>query len=355
MKRILSALCVLIILTATTAVGVAQGQEALILSATVCPNTEVALKAPATGELRHFSLKAGDVVPAGETLFTVEPVKVYAEIDGTVAGVYAGAGESADAATARYGAVMQLEYEDRYILECSEQTGYNSEENRDLFVGTPVYLRSANERHFADGVITEVSGGGFVVSVLGGDLVYTQDVKVYRQSDYDNRTLLARAKLKSIPPYGVHASGTVVELAVARGDKVRAGDFLLSYVPDVLEPEQRKRTHPTALEAEEDWVILSVSAQQGASVQKGQLLAVVCPVGDYRLEAQAKESELRDLQIGDRLTARFEEAGAPTVEATLTATSALGVADGDESRYTVYFSLEPSEGMLLGMHATLER
>lgn len=46
-------------------------------------------------------------------------------------------------------------------------------------------------------MITAAGGGSFTVQVLGGDLVYTQDVKIYREPDYDSKTLLARASLST--------------------------------------------------------------------------------------------------------------------------------------------------------------
>ena len=59
-------------------------EDTLILTAVVEGRETLALKAHASGELLPFTVRTGDAVSAGETLFTVEPVKVYAPIDGTV-------------------------------------------------------------------------------------------------------------------------------------------------------------------------------------------------------------------------------------------------------------------------------
>lgn len=350
MKKLLSLIAVLCLLASA---AVAESTDELILSATVEPAVELALKAPASGELAPFTVKAGDRVSANETLFKVEPKRVYAEISGTVADVYARQGESADAAMTRYGAVMRLEYADRYTLSCVNLSGTNHEANRDLFVGAPVYLRSANENHHADGVITAVDGDHFTVAVRGGDLNYTETVKVYREPDYRNSSLLARENLISIAPYAVSASGTVVETAVARGDAVQPGDFLFAYVPDVLEPVQRSKADPTAVSPDQAAIVLSVAASHGASVQKGQLLATICPVGSYRLMAQAEEGDLRDLHVGQTLTVRFEESGAPDTEAVISSIGALG-SGGDISRYAVYLEFVADAAVLPGMHTTVE-
>ncbi len=331
-----------------------ESDDALILSAVVRAGDATALKAPASGELAAFSVRAGDAVSSGEALFRVEPQRVYADLDGAVAAVYVAPGGIADAAVARYGAVLKLEYADRYEIAANTRTGYNSPENRDLRAGMPVYLRSANEKHFADGVILDVSGAAFTVQVIGGDLVYTQDVKVYREADYGNKALLARAALSSVPPYAVTASGTVTDVAVRAGDSVKAGDYLFSYVPDALDPERRGRADATAVIAGEDLIVSEVSVQQGASVQKGQTLALVYPAGRYELVAQAEEGDVGRIHAGDTMTVRFEELDLPPAEATVTSVSPLG-AEAEVSKYTVYLDFEAPEGVWPGMHATVER
>ena len=85
--------------------------------------------------------------------------------------------------------------------------------------------------------------------MLGGDLVYTEDVKIYREPDYNNKTLLARAELSIVQPYAISASGTLTDLAVRPGDEVHPGDYLFSYVPDVLGPALRGEANPTAVTA----------------------------------------------------------------------------------------------------------
>lgn len=130
MKKMV-ALMLAALLTLAGVPALAESSETLILTATVEGLDPIVLSAPASGLLAPFSVRAGQLLSPGETVFTVEPQRVYAEIDGTVADVYAQAGESADAAVARYGAVMCIEYADRYQIEASTRTGYNTVENRD--------------------------------------------------------------------------------------------------------------------------------------------------------------------------------------------------------------------------------
>lgn len=353
MKRFCALLCALLLCAAPALAE----EESLVVTATVQPVQTLAVKAPASGELAPFSLREGDCVNPGDTLFTVEPVRVYASVEGTVAAVHVQPGDIADAAVTRYGAALYVDYAERYVIYANAQTGYNNAENRDMHVGTPVYIRSTNESHKADGVITAVDGTNFTVQVLGGDLVYTQEVKIYSDPEYANKTLLARGRLSFLQPLAVTASGTITHVGVQKGDAVRPGDYLFSYVPDELDPERRGQADATAAKAEGAWIVTGLNVQPGASVQKGQALATVIPQGEYELTAQVEEADAVRLSVGDSLTARFEETELPAFEARITFISPLGAQEGDTTRYTVRLSLpeEARAAVWPGMHATLEK
>lgn len=356
MKKILSTVLVLMMCVAMplTVLAEASASKDLIVSAQVVAQAETAVKAPASGELAPFTVREGDAVKKGDTLFTIEPKSVYADIDGTIATVYARSGDIADAAVSRFGSVLAIERVDRTEIQGNVRTGYNSTENRTLYVGTPVYLRSANEKHFADGMITAVNGNSFTVSVIGGDLVFTQDVKIYREASYDSKTLLARASLSAIAPYAVSVSGTILSMNVKAGDAVKAGDLLFTYVPDALDPALRGKADATSAKAEQELIITAVNVTQGASVQKGQALCTVSAVGAYQLCAQVEEGDVTRLNVGDTLRAVFEEWQGEAVTVTVASISPLGTNE-DTSRYKVYFDFDAPEGVLLGMHATVEK
>ena len=60
------------------------------------------------------------------------------------------------------------------------------------------------------------------------------------------RTVLDVYK-RQVQPYAISASGTLTDLAVRPGDEVHPGDYLFSYVPDVLGPALRGEANPTAV------------------------------------------------------------------------------------------------------------
>ena len=268
MKRILT---FVLLLSLCLVPAFAQASSpALLLTGTVVTLQPIAVKAPATGELAPFSVRTGDTLSTGDVLFSVEPVNVYAPIDGTVCAVYIAPGDIAAGVSARYGALMYIDYEERYQLQVNTRTGVDKAENRDVRIGQQVYLRSNNEANFANGIITSAdpATGNFTVQIIGGDLVFNHTIKVYRPPDYDYNATIARGTISTVAPYAVTAAGTVTDVAVTAGQQVKAGDLLFSYVPDELAPERRGNSDATTVKAEGEWIVTSVAVQQGASVQR---------------------------------------------------------------------------------------
>lgn len=350
MKRIFALLLTLCLLP-----GLALAEGSLIFGAVVQPSATYVLKAPASGELAPFTAREGDVVDTNDLLFEIEPTNVYADVAGTVALVNAEAGDSADAAVSRFGSVMLVEYDERYEIHTSTRTGYNNADNRNVYVGTPVYLRSLNGEHHADGRITSVSGPDITVQVIGGDLVFTHEIRIYRDPEYAADTMIARGSLSTVAPRTYTASGTITEVFVQPGDRVEAGDLLFSHVPNVLDPERRGQADALQVCAEEDMILSAVNVQTGSSVSKGQALASYVLPGEYELRGTVRESDLPLLSVGDVLTVQFDEVGLPETTATVASISPLGTDEGEESVYTVYLTFAPAEGVLPGMHVTVEK
>ena len=99
MKRIMVILFALTLLAA----GAAQA-ETLSLSGTVEAGVTVPVYAPIGGTVESVSVETGMHVAVGDKLFSYRTEKIYASDSGTVAGVFAKAGDDAETVTEKDGA-----------------------------------------------------------------------------------------------------------------------------------------------------------------------------------------------------------------------------------------------------------
>ena len=96
------------------------------------------------------------------------------------------------------------------------------------------------------------------------------------------------------------------------------------------------------------------SVRLSASVQKDQALLSAIPAGTYRLKAQATEADVDRIAAGDEMTVSFDELDLPPVTATVTAVDPLGDGGEETSRFAVWLDFEAPDGVLPGMHATVQ-
>ena len=78
------------------------------------------------------------------------------------------------------------------------------------------------------------------------------------------------------------------------------------------------------------------------------------PAGTYRLKAQATETDVDRIAAGDEMTVSFDELDLPPVTATVTAVDPLGDGGEETSRFAVWLDFEAPDGVLPGMHATVQ-
>lgn len=138
-------------LTLTASCALAATADAKI----VAPNTEK-ITAPFAGTLLPFDAELGDSVCAGETLFTLDTIPVYAAQAGTVSAVFAKVGDDASGVAAHYGALAVVEPKNALYIDASTEQAYDDADNRYIHAGESLYLKMGNTK--GTGVVTGVSG-----------------------------------------------------------------------------------------------------------------------------------------------------------------------------------------------------
>ena len=89
-------------------------QAETVFAGEVTAETAQVIAAPYGGLVEDVRVRVGDSVKIGDPIATVETTKTYASTDGTVSGVFAHEGDSADGVKTQYGALVYIEPINRF-------------------------------------------------------------------------------------------------------------------------------------------------------------------------------------------------------------------------------------------------
>lgn len=316
-----------------------------IANATVQASSFSDVTAPCSGTLLSFDWEAGDRVEEGAALFEIMTTDLCAPEDGTVRYLFAEAGDSADAVSASYGAVLALEPAAAKRMHCSYTGAADYTENKHLHVGDTLYFRSGQEK--GTGTVIAVDGQNYEVEIRSGSFDRDKTLDLYKDSAYGAHDKVGSGKVYERDDLLLTASGRVAELSVQAGDEVKKGDVLLRVLP-----QDAPAGATPVIFAPADGVVGSVAVSPGQQVWKGQLLCRVLNAGTPEIVAEVDEMDLGDLQIGDKLPVTLDTDEAHILTGTVTEISGLGVARQNAAYYAVHLSVE-SGGLRLGQSASV--
>ena len=323
------------------------GAETLSLNGTVEAGTVVPVYAPIGGTVENVALEQGMRVNAGDTLFTYRTEKTYASEDGTVTGVFVQAGDDAETIANRYGADLYIEGTVLYTVSSSVSKAYTSVDTTIVHTGETVYLvcRTDNTRK-GTGIITGVDGSNYSVLVSEGNFVIGDSVMIYRDEAHTEKLRVGRGNVERVNPEAVTASGAVVSVAVKDGDQVKRGDLLLETLSGTFEGYEMTGTAVTAAEA---GVIMSVSAEAGAAVNKGDVAAQIALVSGMRVEADVTADDRKLLKAGDKVTIELESDESKSYEGTVRYITEIPEEGTEEVTYKAVIDFTPDENVYFGM------
>ena len=336
----------MILLALVLVLGTA-GAETLSLNGTVEAGTVVPVYAPIGGTVENVALEQGMRVNAGDTLFTYRTEKTYASEDGTVTGVFVQAGDDAETIANRYGADLYIEGTVLYTVSSSVSKAYTSVDTTIVHTGETVYLvcRTDNTRK-GTGIITGVDGSNYSVLVTEGNFVIGDSVMIYRDEAHTEKLRVGRGNVERVNPEAVTASGAVVSVAVKDGDQVKRGDLLLETLSGTFEGYEMTGTAVTAAEA---GVIMSVSAEAGAAVNKGDVAAQIALVSGMRVEADVTADDRKLLKAGDQVTIELESDESKSYEGTVRYITEIPEEGTEEVTYKAVIDFTPDENVYFGM------
>ena len=354
MKRIISmgaALCAALTLSSASAQTVLPGE--------VTARTAQVISAPYGGWVNDVRVRVGDSLHIGDPIATLETTKVYAQAEGTVSGVFASEGDSAEGIEKRYGGLLFIEPINRFTLSCSTEKAYNSSENRYLHIGETVYLSCTKDRsHQGTGVLTAIDAedeSKYTVEVTGGAFYMGETVNIYRSGDHDSQSRIGRGTVGRTPTIAVTGEGSVLRMHVRAGDRVERGELLFETVKGTLDglyaPDQQ-------IVSPLDGVVAAVDAANGAAVEKGDPLVTVYPTDCLQIQILLTEEDLCDIRVGKEASIEFnwDNQRRKRYEGTVSAISFLSRKDDEAeaslsqpAQYLAYVDFTPDETVRLGM------
>lgn len=309
---------------------------------------EVAVTAPYGGTVQSVAVRQGELINAGDPLLTLQTTKVLATEDGTVRGVFAQAGDSAEQT------VLYLSPVSKYTLSCSISKAYQSIESLYVRIGETLYIRCVKDgSHKAVGTVTAVSGSGYTVCTTGGELYMEETVYLYRSPDYDATTRVGSGTVSRTPELSVSGTGSILRLHVSDGEEVERGQLLFETVQGNLDIQADISSQITAPAS---GIIAQITAQAGRAAAYGDTLLTFYPNDSYQARFSIPQEDLSSIQTGDPVTIRFEWQGDDSagVKGTVREISYLAQASQTGSVvYDGYADFSYNQSVRLGMSVTV--
>ncbi len=339
--KLLSFAALLLVLTFSAACALGATANAVI----VAPET-AKITAPFSGTLLAFDLTAGDEVAAGDTLFAMDTVPVYATQSGTVSAVFAKAGDDASGVIAHYGSLAVIEPTHALYVAADNSQAYDDDENRYLHAGETLYLKCGSEK--GTGIVTSVSGNAYNVDILTGSFDVGDTVRCYRESGTPSDSETGRGRVTRYADISVAAEGRIAAVHVKAGDTVSVGDLLF----EVIDGQSAKDV-PLTLTAPVSGAVTSLSTVSGAQVYRGQLLCEIADLTKLELSAEVDELDFSAISVGTTLSFTLDAYAGETFSGTVTEIRPVGITRQNATYYDVRITLPAGKTLLPGMNATV--
>ena len=311
----------------------------------VAPDT-VKITAPFAGTLKPFDLTATQEVAAGEALFGIDTVPVYATQDGTVAAVFAGVGDDASGVQSRYGAMAVIEPALALYIDADTAQAYDDDDNRYLHAGETLYLKCGNEK--GTGRVASVSGKDYIVEILTGSFDVGDTVRCFRESSTPSDSETGRGKVKRYDDVNVVSDGRVAKVHVKPGDTVKVGDLLFEMID-----AQSARDASPVIATPVSGAVSAVYVASGAQVYRGALLCEIADLSTLELSVEVDELDIDRVKIGDVLSFTLDAYAGQTFSGAVTEIRPIGSARQNATYFDVRVAAPQGVTLLPGMNATV--
>ncbi len=325
---------------------------------TVVSSKTLSVNAPFGGLVDEIDLRKGDPIHVGDTVATIKTTKVFAEMDGTISGIFAKEGDQTEGITERYGGVMYIEPTNRYVVSATTEKAYNSSATKYIHIGEKVYLSCTKDgTHVGTAVVTSISeltesgDTPYKLEVTSGDFYMGETVGIYRDSNHSTNTRIGRGTIQQNTAVAVKGTGSVLKLDVEVGDHVERGEVLFETVEGVLDGLYAM---DNTIASPMDGIVASVEATQGSAIEKDGKLITVYPKDGLQIEIKVSELDLNEIHEGDKVMLEFEwdMDGARQTEGVVSSISRVGeerTEKNTDAEYSAWVDFTPDDSVRLDM------
>lgn len=341
MKRIPAFLLVTVMLLSVAAAAGADPDlsDMIIANGTLQAAEHVDITAPFSGTLKPFSVETGDVVHAGDELFSFLTQSVYAPEDGEITAVFAQPGMYASSVIAQYGALGALEPVHQQIIQASTNGAYNKNKNREIHVGETLYFRTTGgTKEDGEGIVRTVQGGNFVVEIVKGTFDYNASLNLFRNDGYTNESKVGTGTVQRKTPVSLLGSGLIETVLVQKGDTVHAQERIMTLLAPDADPGAT-----STVSAPADGVISVIPVSSGQQVWKGAWLARIERTDKMEVVAEIDEMDLSKVLVGATLPITFDVDPSRVIYGTVTEVSRLGITKQNAAYYQAHLSVSVTD------------
>lgn len=322
--------------------------EELLFTGTVVAGETVALTAPYGGTVSAVYVRAGERVDAQQPVACIASQRVFSPLYGTVRGVDAQAGDSAQKT------LFSIAPVSKYTISASVKNAYSSAETKYVTLGERLYISCSKDgTHRAEGVVVAVNGMDFTVETDAGELYMEEKVYLYRSDSYEKETRVGYGSVGRTKEVAISGSGSLLALHVEEGEFVERGQLLFETVDGTFEAGQ---TIGGTVGAPQGGVIGEVCVQAGDKVAQGAQVATLYAPESYRVEIVVAEEWIRAIDEGDSVQIAFL-AGTQaqhTLSGTVSSVDFVRAQAEDGSvSYKVWIDFDADEDTRLGMSAAV--
>ncbi|MBP3648055.1 MAG: efflux RND transporter periplasmic adaptor subunit [Clostridia bacterium] len=345
MKKWIALLLALLLPAAACAEGTLVTANGVVESANVYEIT-----APYSGVLMPFDWQSGERVLKGYLLFSMDTIKVYAPVDGTVSAIFAENGDLADDVMNQYGMLASMEKKNEFIAQCSTSGAYNDDDNKIIHMGEIVYIEQTSDtENVGEGRVISVDGANYAVEITDGDFDDGDSVKIYRDEKMTSKSCIGSGKAQRSSYVPVYGAGRILRCAVEEGYKVKKGQLLFEMASQDADP----RLEDAEMKAPADGA-LEIACISGQQTYKGMVLARIHDLTALNVVMQVDEMDLDLIAVGDNLSVEFDRYPGESFSGMVTEISSIGIPRQNAAYYAVTLAISARHELLPGMNATVQ-